>query len=300
MFRPKLAFVGRQYHQKTKSDQFMIDLLRSFCEVRIFRREQYSPKGLVRHIRDFAPTYVFYWCLPPSVKEHLFRLKCRKHIWAPMWDGFKELPRRKEKVFSFFGVKVICFSKILHDYFSRIGLSTRHVRYFPEPHLPFEGKKKGPYTVFLWQREEKISPENIVRLIGSEQIEKIIYKSETGEEPPRLPFPVERLPDWVSREVYLEKMKEADFYIAPRSAEGIGFGFLEPMSFGKVVFAYDNATMNEYIVPGKNGYLFDDRFLLEEPLRSPAELLPYMKKYAESYRHEWSEAVSTVRSFVEG
>jgi glycosyltransferase involved in cell wall biosynthesis len=39
--------------------------------------------------------------------------------------------------------------------------------------------------------------------------------------------------------------------------EGIGLSFLDAMAQGMVVIAANDATMNEYISHGVNGYLFD-------------------------------------------
>jgi glycosyltransferase involved in cell wall biosynthesis len=52
-------------------------------------------------------------------------------------------------------------------------------------------------------------------------------------------------------------LKKSNIYIAPRKIEGIGISFLEAMSLGLVVIAYNYGTMNEYIKHNYNGYLFN-------------------------------------------
>ena len=64
--------------------------------------------------------------------------------------------------------------------------------------------------------------------------------------------------DWFeSKEEYINTIKFVDVYFAPRIYEGIGLSFLEIMSYGKYIVAFNNPTMNEYIINQKNGFLFD-------------------------------------------
>ena len=57
------------------------------------------------------------------------------------------------------------------------------------------------------------------------------------------------------RQTYFHTTREANIYIAPRSVEGVGLTFIEALSRGSAVVAYDGPTMNEYIRHKKNGYL---------------------------------------------
>ncbi|MEP7293134.1 MAG: glycosyltransferase, partial [Chloroflexota bacterium] len=59
-----------------------------------------------------------------------------------------------------------------------------------------------------------------------------------------------------SREAYWKLIEPANIVIAPRLHEGAGMVFLEQMARGCAVFANDAPTMNEYIEPGVNGFLF--------------------------------------------
>jgi len=45
------------------------------------------------------------------------------------------------------------------------------------------------------------------------------------------------------------------------------------MSHGKVVLAYNESTMNEYLIEGENGYLFDEHFQLKGLLKIPSILV---------------------------
>lgn len=298
MTRPKLTFIGRQYHSKTQSDQMILSLLESHFEVQILRREQYSDRELVSAINQFNPDVVFYWCLPPSTTKQLWKLTCKNIVWAPMWDGFKPLGFRKRMLLVYSKVKVLCFSKALHEYFLTTKMQTRYWQCGLKPSFK-NFKEKPPYTLFLWQREALINLDRMVALLGEENIEKVLYKSEIGVLPhKKYPFEVEKLKDWMPRDEYEKKMEEADFFVAPRRAEGIGFSFLEAMSLGKVILAYNESTMNEYLFDGENGYLFDENFKLSQPLKAPEDLSKRMYELAQKTYENWEESKHQIIPFL--
>lgn len=298
MTKPKLVFIGRQYHSKTKSDQMILSLLNEHFEIDLLRREQYTDRELVEAVNQSQPSVVFFWCLPPSSTKHLWKIKCKNTVWAPMWDGFKPLKFRKRMLITASKLKVLCFSRALYNYFSTTKIRCRYWQCALKPSFKrFEDKP--PYVLFLWQREALINLDNIVKLIGEQNIKKILYKSEIGDFPHRnYPFEIEKLKDWMSDADYQAKIEEADFYIAPRRTEGIGFSFLEAMSLGKVVLAYDESTMNEYLVEGENGYLFDEHFQLKKPLKSPQALSKKMEELANLVYENWEQTKHEIVPFL--
>lgn len=297
--KPKLIFIGRQYHNKTQSDQTILSLLKPHFDVTVIRKEQFSDRECVEYLKKENPDIIFFWCLPPSITKHLRTLKC-KMVWAPMCDGFKPMSFRKRFWFAYHKVHVLCFSKLLSNYFSKTRMPSTYVKCSLKPQIDREYKKEGPYTLFLWQREDLICVENIVRLIGEKNIKKIITKSEIGPQNFKdNPFEIEVLPDWLEKKEYISKVLEADFYIAPRVKEGIGFSFLEPMSLGIPIIGYNDSTMNEYIIDGKNGYLFDDRFELNQPLKSPHELSKGILEIIQKDYDNWQSDQQKIPLFVD-
>ena len=297
MSKRSLVFIGRQYHSKTKSDQMMLDLLKDDFEVSLLRREQYTDSELVKEVNQIKPEVIFFWCLPPSSTKHLWKMHCKNVVWAPMWDGFRPLKFRKRMLITSSKVKVLCFSRALYEYFLTTKIQAHYTQCALKPEFS-SFKDKGPYTVFLWQREAMINIENIVRFLGEKNIKKVIYKSEVGVDVKSYPFEVEVLKDWLDTEEYQEKIKEADFYVAPRRAEGIGFSFLEAMRRGKVILAYDESTMNEYVFDGENGYLFDENFELRVPLKSPKSLSEKMEERASRAYENWQESKREIIPFI--
>lgn len=297
MTKQRLTFIGRQYHSKTKSDQMILDLLKTDFEITLIRREQYTDAELVRAVNDSKPDVIFFWCLPPSSTKHLWKMHCKNVVWAPMWDGFRPLKFRKRMLITLSKVKVICFSQALYNYFKKTKIRAKYFQCSLKPNFATY-TETGPYTVFLWQREEKINIRNIAHFLGEENIKKVIYKSEIGVDTSAYPFEVEVLPDWLEKEDYLAKLREADFYVAPRVSEGIGFSFLEAMSLGKVLLAYNESTMNEYVVDGENGYLFDEEFRLKTWLRSPKTLSEKIEEHAKNAYLKWQKDKEQIIPFI--
>lgn len=63
---------------------------------------------------------------------------------------------------------------------------------------------------------------------------------------------------WFDTRKEMQKIIESSsIYIAPRFAEGIGMSFLEAMAMGRCVVAVNNPTMNEYIINGVTGFLYE-------------------------------------------
>jgi glycosyltransferase involved in cell wall biosynthesis len=79
-----------------------------------------------------------------------------------------------------------------------------------------------------------------------------------------------------SRQAYFNIASEANIYIAPRSVEGVGLTFIEALSRGSAVVAYNGPTMNEYIRHKENGYLCSNVYAARWPSRLrrlPAKLI---------------------------
>lgn len=300
MLKPKLIFIGRKYHSKTKSDELIISVLSQYYEVILLRREELLDKEIVQQVNTICPQAVLFWCLPPSYSFHLRKFKCQNIIWAPMWDGFKPLSWKKKILFRLYKVKIICFSQVLYQYFQKTALKCQYWQCFLEPKIHPQEKREGPYTFFLWQRDPSIGIDQLIQMVGEKEIGKVIYKTEIEENLHKeYPFKIEKITDWLPKEDYQKILKGVDFFIAPRKAEGIGFSFLEPMSQGIPVIAYNNATMNEYVIDGENGFLFDDQFQLSKPLKSPQSLSASIEKCAQKFYQNWQNQKNTIISLIQ-
>lgn len=296
---PRLAFIARGCHRhKTRSDQFLIDLLKQRYEVTIFDRDALKGRALTDAIRTHQPDHVLYYQLSPSPTKHLIPLWRYPSTWVPMWDGFKPPSLFKRSFFKAHGLKIISFCEALHRTVMKEGLPSLRVQFFPEiSTFKQSPSQKGPFTLFFWERSDDISLEEIELLIPPSLIKKVIYKCEIDKSLPQTPFPVEKLPGWGSLDTYHQAVGEADFYLAPRFSEGIGMSFLEAMARGVIPIGYDAPTMNEYIQHLENGLLFKGPGCLTN-LPSPYGLSDGLRASCDRYQARWQEDQTRLLDFI--
>lgn len=298
MSKPRVAFVGRVPHEKTRSDLPLINLLEEDAAVTVYRRESMSPSELVRRVNDLAPQHVVFYQLPPSFSRHLLRLRCKSLVWVPMWDGFKPVDLRKRLAYRHYGMRVLCFCRRIYDYIRTIRLDALYAQYFPAPvRVRRAPRSEPPYTIFLWQRDPALGPEQVVQVLGKENIAKVMLKTDAPAAESAA-CAVENIVGWLPEDDYLRLLEEADFCFAPRFQEGIGFSFLEPMAHGIPVIGHDDATMNEYIRDGETSLLFDRSFRLRSGLVSPAALHANLTADFDKGYENWRASIPGIKSFI--
>ncbi len=262
----KIVYIGHSYHIKTKSTVFLIEYLKQFFEVEEILDESWLGKSFpdLSFIDESYLGVIFFQLLPS--KDIIRNIKNDNIIYFPMcdqsgrldfgyWNNYRDL-------------KIINFSKALHEKLAKWGFESMLVQYFPKPDDFIPGDKK---EVFFWQRLTKLNINTVAKLFGKNDVkihihkavdpyQKFIQPSKDDEKKYQITYS-----DWFeTRAEMLDVIKQKGIYIAPREYEGIGMSFLEAMAMGKVVIAADNPTMNEYIEHGKNGFLFN--------LKNPKEL----------------------------
>ncbi len=102
-----------------------------------------------------------------------------------------------------------------------------------------------------------------------------------------------------SKEAYLREVAECEFYLSPRVKEGIGFSFLEAMAMGKIVIANNAPTMNEYIVDGVNGCLFDYRRPEAASVGDVERLSTAARESVQEGYARWQRDTDTILDFIE-
>ena len=126
---------------------------------------------------------------------------------------------------------------------------------------------------------------------------KLILKSDST-----LPLPaeleVEKISGWLSAEELARRIRDADFYLAPRLQEGIGFSFLEAMALGKPILGHNDATMNEYVIEGETGHLFDRSGRLFNELKSPSELCQNVASCSKKNYLQWLRDRQRLQSYL--
>lgn len=259
--KKKLLYIGHAYHNKTKSTQFLKDMLEAKYEVEIFDFDPYND-NIQTHFqsltgKSFDVLVIFQ--IMPSLAQLEKVIKFKKSVFFPMYDG---VPERDNPLWlEYKNTQIINFSKTLHDELKKLGFSSHYIQYFPKP-IKIEnlGNEK---SVFFWQRITPINIHTVEQLLKGNKIEHIhIHKAldpqhEFVEPDSDMAWNLTYSEWFDTKEEMLKTQQQSAIYIAPRLYEGIGMSFLEAMAMGRCVIAPNHPTMNEYIKNGETGYLYD-------------------------------------------
>lgn len=264
--RRRVAFLGHGYHRVTRSSRFIIDELARSREISLFFDDSWrDPEGGIDLDEVLRAGFdeIHVWQLEWIAQRLAAADVDVPLIFYPMYDSCRLLDDAY-----WLGLRdrfrVVCFSRRLHETLRRLGLTSMWLQYWPEPHgpRPFVDELR----IFWWRRRPDVRWPVIKRLISGWHVARL-HLHEVPDPTYEAPEPI---PDadaerfnvttstWFEERDGLDRLLE-DFnvVVAPRRFEGIGFSFLEAMSRGQVVLAENQATMDEYIVHGVNGLLYE-------------------------------------------
>ena len=256
----KLLYIRHSYHSKTKSNDFLVDLLRTNYDVFIFDIDPYThdTESRLKELRIKEVDVLLLFQLPISGNLLKKYIEFKKGIFFPMYDG---APSRKDDIWlSWKDFNIINFSKTLHDELLNMGFSTFYIQYFPKP---YEIKDWGDEkSIFFWQRLTKLNFNTLYNIfkyldLKNVHIHKAIDPSNDFVEPANNNLNIEYSVWYENKNEMLKDIEKSAFYVAPRLYEGIGMSFLEAMSMGRCVISPNYPTMNEYIKDGETGILYD-------------------------------------------
>jgi hypothetical protein len=303
----RIAFCGHSHHRTTRSSVFMLDLLRERAAV----EEHWDESWLTGIELDLDPIVngsfdaVVVWQME-RVAERLAARGTTNVTFFPMYDGCYEMPDAYWRGLS--SVKVVCFCAALHERLQRLGVRTRYVRWFPDPsRLPLARPRGGRPAGYLWQRRQEVTWATVRALAGPQRFARFTLHSVVDPSFGEIFRPSEqdaarhgiRFTGWFpSREAMLADLAVHDVYFAPRLREGIGLAFLEAMAMGMLVVAPDRPTMNEYVVSGVNGLLYDPLRPVPVDLSRRAELGARARRAVEHGFAAWSRSVPALLEFV--
>lgn len=306
MNKKKLVYVGHEYHKKTKSVDFFIEILRQEYEVdyMTFDPETNQINGdSEAFVKKYDVLVLFQMPVPVSLLKENFNFK--HGVYVPMYDGTGEAPNQFWLDYKDFNI--INFSKTLHERLDKMGFSSYFIQYFPKPALEVEEGDAG--TVFFWQRRSNININMIGELISKSQVKNIhIHKAVDPEQ--EYIEPSDEMKSkynfsystwYANKSDMLEDVKKAAIYVAPREYEGIGMSFLEAMAMGKCVIAPDHPTMNEYIKHGFNGYLYDNHNVAPINMNNSdiKEIQKNVYAYMKEGYAEWEKNKNAILCWVE-
>lgn len=263
----RLAVVDHSFHQKTKSNEFFFAIAEECGTVDRFYCDQWQGGKSVDTwwLGDgkYDAVIFFQQIYPP--RQLLNACDAKKIILVPMLDAVVHWSTTTWQAYRNF--RFVSFSNTLHETLRAAGCSSTRVIYFPEcdgtPTTVAAEADSAP-SVFFWQRTRDITWNVVKALIGDTPVRKVVLKacpdpfgeSEGASHEDVRRFRMEEVGWMASREDYLRKVAQCEFFIAPRRYEGIGLSFLEAMALGNIVVAPDLPTMNEYITHGRNGLLY--------------------------------------------
>lgn len=261
----RLLFCDHSYRKKTRSTDFLIELLRRRYEVGFLWDDSWrggagpSAYQINRHDCD---ALLFFQTINPRIIPDL---ACRNILCVPMYDA---MDIADEGVLGALGgVGIVAFCRAAYEAIASRRGDSFYLQYFPDP-SDFDTYAARGSGLFFWQRSPAIGWPEVARLAGEAREFRPVHMhlaSDPGNAWARpVPrdeseFRIEYSRWFETREDYLRAVGARELYIAPRVKEGIGFSFLEAMAMGRVVIANDAPTMSEYISDGHNGYLFDAR-----------------------------------------
>lgn len=316
----KIAYCDHSYHQKTRSTLFLPDLLAkeghtvdyfwdsgweggapvNFCQLEDYDAIiifQAIPQGLPDCVAKHHPNVTFIPMLDQFgiAKGPLFDLT---RLWSP-----------------FHGSKVLSFSGAVHAIATSNGIASLHCQYMPpnaERHLNVErhGSQDSLHAFFWARRPSEISIDTVAQLMRDVQADLTLHvhlsadpgETETSEQDVRSALPDCQsltISHWLeSKADIMRIIRSCDVYFAPRLEEGIGQSFLEALSAGLCVVAPNNGTMNEYLIDGVNGMLYDPAAPKPLKFTNIARIRENAHRTAEQLLRRWEDDQERVLSFI--
>ena len=308
-----IAYVDHSFHQTTKSTDFLPQILRRQGHVvDYFWDEAWrgGPPVEWTSVRPYDVVIMFQsFCLPPDGLN--FRRAHPNVIYIPMLDQFGQWRGPHVNMTAFWepfqGSKVLSFSNALHSMTTAFGIVSHFARYY-QPVADYSTPPQQGLHGFFWIRRERELPWQVIRkLIANEHFDSfhIHLATDPGTPQAQLPSAEDVARDNITTSVWFENKKDLDahtaranIFFAPRLEEGIGQAFLEAMARGQCVVAPNHGTMNEYIIPGINGLLYDIRNPTIIDFSDVAELGRQAKKSALLGRRRWEDAEQGLVDFI--
>lgn len=256
--KKSILFLGHSYHEKTRSNLFFINMLKDRYDITHIYFDPYEGIYYGDYNKEKCYDILILWQIMLERQEIFERFKFSKGILVPMYDAV--VYEKNMNWLQYCDFKILCFSKTIFDLLAKSEFDTHYAQYFTENRNDLElGNEK---SVFFWQRKQKINLAVVEELLKNMSIEHIhIHRALDPNnkfiDPGKREFEI-TFSNWFNNpEEYKNYILKSAIYIAPREYEGIGMSFLEAMAIGRCVIAPNNATMNEYIVSGFNGILYD-------------------------------------------
>ncbi len=269
----RVAYIDHSFHMKTQSTQFLAEILERYGHtVTFFWDEAWSGGKSVSWsaVENYDAVIMFQAVCDAG--GHYFRKLHPNVTFIPMLDQFGICFGPLFNLTNFWrqfqGCKVINFSSAAHAVTTAFGIQSHFARYY-QPLVDGADQEKNTDGLhgFFWLRREGELPWKVVReLIAGTHFSSfhLHLAPDPGSSSPTLPSDEDikrfniKTSTWFEKKSDLDAvLSRANVYFAPRLEEGIGQSFLEAFGRSQCVVAPNEGTMNEYILDGVNGLLYD-------------------------------------------
>lgn len=287
----KLLYIHHSYQNKTKSNHFLREMLKTQYEMDFFAFDLYDKKSSFNELKNKKYDVLVLFQIMPPIRLLKKYIDFEHGIFFPMFDG---VPQRDDsRWYEYREFRIINFSKTLHDELAALGFDSHYFQYFPKP---FENVNFGDEkSLFFWQRKNEIDITTVERVLNVKRLDKIhmhkaIDPDSTFVEPRKNLLPKCSFSTWFeNKDELMRVMEQSALYFAPRKLEGIGLSFLEAMAMGRCVIASDCPTMNEYITHHETGFLYDFNNPQRIELQDISQIQKNTYEYIKQGYQEWEK-----------
>ena len=268
-----MIYIGHSYHLHTQSTRFLIEIFNNAYQIDEVTYDMDTGEFNLFDFnvnKNYDVLVLFQMPISPAILKSKFHFK--KAAYFPMYDGTGEHPPNFWIEYKDFNI--INFSRTLHNRLLDMGLSSYYIQYYSKPVDKHTFSWGDTEKAFFWQRTNNITINSIIPLLKQLDVTKIHMHiaNDPGSHNVQPEKDISNNFDittsrWfdTKSDMYKEVVKSA-YYVAPRIYEGIGMSFLEAMAMGRCVIAVNHPTMNEYILDGVNGLLYNyDKTVLVKP-----------------------------------
>jgi hypothetical protein len=256
-----LLFIGHKFHEKTRSSDFLVEILKNKYSVTSRSVDPYAdnPYRGLKDVNNSHYDVLVFWQIKPTLGYLKNNISYDRGVFFPMYDDAHRVSRI-EYWYPYRKFHIINFCKTLHNSLFNAGFISHYIKYFPKP--PEKVDFGDPRHAFFWNRTEEVNCQMLEKLCIQPELKRLhIHKAiDPGHtfSPPSTNLAQKMTySDWYPEKLdMLNEIKNCAIYVAPRKKEGIGMSFLEAMTMGRCVIAPDLPTMNEYITHSANGLLY--------------------------------------------
>lgn len=308
----KVAYVDHSYHKKTLSNIFLTQILFKYGHsVDFFWDDAWKGGKSISfdQVKDYDVVILFQ-CHCERTSYYYSQLHPNV-IGIPMLDQFqlsKGITHDYRLLLEpFQGSKILAFSENIFAMSLMSGIACQKVRYYQPLHSIQSNHKKGLHGFFWMRNAADVSWLTIRELIRGTAFDS--FHLHVAPDPftpePILPTTKENIEynititKWFdTKEEYFNIFNKANIFFAPRCNEGIGQSFLEAFTFGHCVVAPNYGTMNEYILHGINGLLYDPKSPMPLDFSNAPHLGMIGYSAARIGRQEWLKRIDSIVDFI--